>query len=67
MSFYELCKLYKNNFKFFCATEAILSLNLLKVFLNNSNNVWGINDRFFTDYTKTVSFDKYSWLSELNN
>jgi len=37
------------------------------VFLNNSNSVWGINDRFFTDYTKTASFDKYSWLSELNN
>jgi len=37
------------------------------VFLNNSNSVWSINDRFYTDYTKTVSFDKYSWLSELNN
>ena len=37
------------------------------VFLNNANNVLAINDRFYTDYTKTVSFDKYSWLSELNN
>jgi heme/copper-type cytochrome/quinol oxidase subunit 2 len=37
------------------------------VFLNSSNSTWGINDRFYTDYTKTVSFDKYSWLSELNN
>jgi hypothetical protein len=37
------------------------------VFLNSSNNTWSINDRFYTDYTKPVSFDKYSWLSELNN
>jgi len=37
------------------------------VFLSGSNNMWTINDRFYTDYTKTVSFDKYSWLSELNN
>lgn len=37
------------------------------VFLSGSNNMWNINDRQYTDYTKTVSFDKYSWLSELNN
>jgi heme/copper-type cytochrome/quinol oxidase subunit 2 len=37
------------------------------VFLNNANSVLSINDRFYADYTKTVSFDKYSWLSELNN
>jgi heme/copper-type cytochrome/quinol oxidase subunit 2 len=37
------------------------------VFLTGSNNMWNINDRAYTDYTKTVSFDKYSWLTELNN
>ena len=37
------------------------------VFLTGSNNMWNINDRAYTDYVKTVSFDKYSWLSELNN
>lgn len=37
------------------------------VFLTGSNNVWNINDRAYTDYVKTVSFDKYSWLTELNN
>ncbi len=37
------------------------------VFLSGSNNMWNINDRQYTDYVKTVSFDKYSWLSELNN
>ena len=37
------------------------------VFLTGSNNMWNINDRSYTDYVKTVSFDKYSWLSELNN
>ncbi len=37
------------------------------VFLTGSNNMWNINDRGYTDYVKTVSFDKYSWLSELNN
>lgn len=37
------------------------------VFLTGSNNIWNINDRAYTDYVKTVSFDKYSWLSELNN
>lgn len=36
------------------------------VFLTGSNNVWNINDRQYVDYVKTVSFDKYSWLSELN-
>ncbi len=29
--------------------------------------MWTINDRSYTDYVKTVSFDKFSWLSELNN
>jgi heme/copper-type cytochrome/quinol oxidase subunit 2 len=37
------------------------------VFLTGSNNIWNINDRAYTDYVKTVSFDKYSWLSELSN
>lgn len=37
------------------------------VFLSGSNNMWNINDRQYTDYIKTVSFDKYSWLSEINN
>ena len=37
------------------------------VFLTGSNNMWSINDRQYVDYVKTVSFDKYSWLSELNN
>lgn len=37
------------------------------VFLTGSNNMWNINDRQFTDYIRTVSFDKYSWLSEINN
>ena len=37
------------------------------VFLTGSNNMWNINDRQYVDYVKTVSFDKYSWLSELNN
>lgn len=36
------------------------------VFLSGSNNMWNINDRQYTDYVKTVSFDKYSWISELN-
>lgn len=37
------------------------------VFLSGSNNMWNINDRQYADYVKTVSFDKYSWLTELNN
>lgn len=37
------------------------------VFLTGANNMWNINDRGYTDYVKTVSFDKYSWLTELNN
>lgn len=36
------------------------------VFLSGSNNMWNINDRQFTDYARTVSFDKYSWISEIN-
>jgi len=37
------------------------------VFLSGANNMWTINDRQYTDYVRTVSFDKYSWLSELND
>jgi hypothetical protein len=37
------------------------------VFLTGSNNMWNINDRQFVDYIRLASFDKYSWLSELNN
>ncbi len=37
------------------------------VFLTGSNNIWNINDRQYVDYVKTVSFDKYSWLTEINN
>jgi len=36
------------------------------VFLTGSNNIWNINDRQYIDYVKTVSFDKYSWISEIN-
>ena len=36
------------------------------VFLSGSNNMWNINNRQYTDYVKTVSFDKNSWLSEIN-
>jgi heme/copper-type cytochrome/quinol oxidase subunit 2 len=37
------------------------------VFLTGANNMWTINDRQLTDYIRLASFDKYSWLSELNN
>lgn len=37
------------------------------VFLTGSNNMWNINDRQYTDYIRLASFDKYSWLTELNN
>lgn len=37
------------------------------VFLTGANNMWNINDRQFTNYVRTASFDKLSWLSELNN
>ena len=37
------------------------------VFLSGSNNMWNINDRQYTNYVKTISFDKFSWLTELNN
>ena len=36
------------------------------VFLSGSNNMFNINDRQHVDYVKTISFDKYSWLSEFN-
>ena len=28
--------------------------------------MFNINDRQHVDYVKTISFDKYSWLSEFN-
>lgn len=37
------------------------------VFLTGANNMWNINDRQYTDYIRLASFDKYSWLTELNN
>jgi len=37
------------------------------VFLSGSNNMWNINDRLYTDYIRLASFDKLSWLSEINN
>lgn len=37
------------------------------VFLSGANNMWTINDRQYTDYVRSVSFDKYSWLTELND
>lgn len=36
------------------------------VFLSGPASVWNINDRQYTDYTKTISFDKYSWLTEIS-
>ncbi len=36
------------------------------VFLSGPASIWNINDRQYTDYTKTVSFDKYSWLTEIS-
>ena len=35
------------------------------VFLNATNSAWNANDRQYVDFSKTVSFDKYSWISEL--
>jgi hypothetical protein len=37
------------------------------VFLSGANNMWNINDRQFTNYVRVVSYDKLSWLSEINN
>lgn len=37
------------------------------VFLTGNNNMWTINDRQYADYARSASFDKYSWISELNN
>lgn len=37
------------------------------VFLSGANNMWTINDRQYTDYVRIASFDKLSWLSEINN
>lgn len=34
------------------------------VFLSGANNMWDINDRQYTDYTRLVSFAKDSWVSE---
>lgn len=36
-------------------------------FVSNTNNTWNVNDRQFNDYIRLISFDKYSWLSEINN
>jgi hypothetical protein len=36
------------------------------VFLSGSNNLWDINDRNYIDYTKPITFDKTSWITELN-
>lgn len=33
----------------------------------NANSSWNTNDRQFSNLTKTVSFNKNSWLHELNN
>lgn len=35
------------------------------VFLSGANNMWVINDRQFTNYARTVSFDKNTWINEL--
>lgn len=37
------------------------------IFLTNPNTGWSTNDRQYMDFTRTVSFDKTSWLAELNN
>lgn len=37
------------------------------VFLSGSNSGWNINDRSYTDYVRLASYDKLSWLSEMNN
>lgn len=37
------------------------------IFLTNPNNSWSVNDRQYVDSTRTVSFDKSSWLNELSN
>ena len=37
------------------------------IFLSGSNNMWNINDRQYADYARLASFDKNSWLSELNS
>jgi hypothetical protein len=36
------------------------------VFASGSNNMWNINDRPYADYIRAASFDKFSWLSELD-
>lgn len=35
------------------------------IFLTNANTSWSINERQYVDYTRTVSFDKNSWLTEI--
>jgi heme/copper-type cytochrome/quinol oxidase subunit 2 len=32
----------------------------------NPNTAWNVNDKNFIDYARVVSFDKSSWLLELN-
>lgn len=35
------------------------------IFLSGSNNQWNINDRQYSDYIRLASFDKLSWLTEI--
>jgi hypothetical protein len=35
------------------------------IFLTNNANSWAINERQYTNYARTVSFDKNSWLTEI--
>lgn len=37
------------------------------VFVSGANNFWNINDRQYVDYTKPVSFDKNTWISEFSH
>jgi len=36
------------------------------IFLTGANNMWNINDKQYTDYIRLASFDKNTWLSEIN-
>jgi len=36
------------------------------IFLSGSNSMWNINDKQYVNYIRLASFDKNSWLSELN-
>jgi hypothetical protein len=37
------------------------------IFLSGANNGWTINDKQYSDYIRLASFDKNTWLSELNS